>query len=89
MKERAEQVLRTFQIQETIKKDNIAQLKERIRNSAKYILEFEDVDDPYSLKGVWEAESIARDVEQLKKEIEDLKQMQTVLAGVRFIVKGE
>ena len=89
MKERAEQVLKTFEIQENIKKESIAYLKEQIRSNAKYILQIEDNDDPFSLKTVWEAESIGLDVERLKKEIEELKQMQTALAGIRFILRGE
>lgn len=89
MKERAEQVLRSMEVMETVKKENIAYLKEQIRSNAKYILQIEDNDDPFSLKTVWEAESIGRDVERLKKEIEELKQMQTALAGIRFILRGE
>ena len=89
MKERAEQVLNTMEIMETVKKESIASLKEQIRCNAKYILQIEDNDDPFSLKTVWEAESIGRDVERLKKEIEELKQMQTALTGIRFILRGE
>ena len=78
-----------MEIMETFKKESIASLKEQIRCNAKYILQIEDNDDPFSLKTVWETESIGRDVERLKKEIEELKQMQTALAGIRFILRGE